>query len=274
MRPPVFARQLASLDDVLALWHEHGGRRHGPGPVTHSQHALWTAALARQAGAGDALVTAALFHDFGYLLHMAGPLAGGGLPSMHDVLGATTLAEIFPPEVTEPIRLHEEAGRFLSWQQADYPRRLADAQRRDLSARGGPSLRERPAASWPLATPRTQSSSGAGMMPPTTRTCPCPAGNPCCRSPDAVCATLPAPDRLPHHLVGNERHGAEPVMSCGAPASGGIDEVHPMAVLGRPISPLAGGERSAMLAWGFARRKPLRRGNGMRCVTHINPCEG
>ena len=138
MRPPVFARQLASLDDVLALWHEHGGRRHGPGPVTHSQHALWTAALARQAGAGDALVTAALFHDFGYLLHMAGLPSGGGGCSTHDVLGATLLAEIFPPEVTEPIRLHEEAGRFLSWQQADYPRRLADAQRRDLTVRGGP----------------------------------------------------------------------------------------------------------------------------------------
>src|SRR5690606_17566291 len=66
-----------SIDEVLALFETWGVQRYDE-DVTQLDHALQTAALARDAGATDELVAAALLHDVGHLLELrAGGRADG-----------------------------------------------------------------------------------------------------------------------------------------------------------------------------------------------------
>lgn len=108
-RPPTArTRRFESLDEVFDLLHN---RSHGGSPLPWL-HALQTAARARQAGACDALITAALLHDIGHLA--SDDAAPDEAPDDHAEFGAGMLAGLFPPIVTEPIRLHGQAGRYLA----------------------------------------------------------------------------------------------------------------------------------------------------------------
>ena len=83
-------------------------------PVTQAQHMLQAAALAEGAGAAPELVAAALLHDVG---HFRGAVSGhqlmSGTDNRHGDQGADWLAQWFGPGVTEPVRLHVAAKRYL-----------------------------------------------------------------------------------------------------------------------------------------------------------------
>ena len=83
-------------------------------PVTQAQHMLQAAALAEGAGAPPELVVAALLHDVG---HFRGAVSGqqlmSGTDNRHGDQGADWLAQWFGPGVTEPVRLHVAAKRYL-----------------------------------------------------------------------------------------------------------------------------------------------------------------
>jgi predicted HD phosphohydrolase len=53
------------LAEIARLFAERGGVAYAGEPVSQLEHALQCAWLAEQAGAGDALVTAALLHELG-----------------------------------------------------------------------------------------------------------------------------------------------------------------------------------------------------------------
>ena len=129
-----------SIDEVLALYERWGDERYDE-VVTQTDHALQCAALARAAGAADALVAAALLHDVGHLLEMAHP-DGATTPSEvdlhHEARGAAWLADVLGPEVTDPIRRHVEAKRYRCAVDDAYHRGLSDGSRRSLALQGGP----------------------------------------------------------------------------------------------------------------------------------------
>uniref|UniRef100_A0A7S2XD40 HD domain-containing protein n=1 Tax=Lotharella oceanica TaxID=641309 RepID=A0A7S2XD40_9EUKA len=108
--------------------------------VTQEEHALQTAALAEASGWGDHLVTAALLHDVGHLLldEHAGNDSFLESDMCHEEIGAEYLAKHcnFPPSVTEPIRLHVPAKRFLA-RDPVYWEGLSDASKRSLEVQGG-----------------------------------------------------------------------------------------------------------------------------------------
>jgi len=116
-------------------------------PVSVAQHLLQAAALAVAAGAPDALVAAALLHDTGHL-RGADPLADepelsgrelmGGTDNDHGERGAAWLARWFPPAVTEPVRLHVAAKRYLCAAEPGYAGLLSPASVYTLSLQGGP----------------------------------------------------------------------------------------------------------------------------------------
>ncbi len=82
--------------------------------VTQLEHAIQCAMLAERDGADDALVTAALLHDVGHMVHHdAGNAFEAGVDDRHERLGARFLQRWFVPAVTEPIALHVEAKRYL-----------------------------------------------------------------------------------------------------------------------------------------------------------------
>jgi gamma-butyrobetaine dioxygenase len=56
----------------------------------------------------------------------------------HEIAGANALAALFPPEVTEPIRLHVAAKRYLVATDPGYAARLSAASVASLACQGGP----------------------------------------------------------------------------------------------------------------------------------------
>jgi len=107
--------------------------------VTQAAHMLQAAALAEQAGAAPALIAAALLHDVG---HFTGTVTGRdlmqGTDNRHSDQGAAWLAQWFGPEVTEPVRLHVAAKRYLCAVEPGYAALLSEASVYTLSVQGGP----------------------------------------------------------------------------------------------------------------------------------------
>ena len=107
--------------------------------VTMIQHQLQAAALA--SGSGDALVAAALLHDIGHMLGRdrdATQVLADDRDAHHDALGATWLASWFGPDVTEPVRLHVAAKRYLVATDPSYADKLSAASVHTLRLQGGP----------------------------------------------------------------------------------------------------------------------------------------
>ena len=112
--------------------------------VTELDHGLQCAALAAAAGATPSLIVAALLHDVGHLL--IGDLfpIEEALPKdfKHEEVGARYLTRWFGPAVTEPIRLHVAAKRYLVAVDSAYRDGLSPSSLRSLEVQGGPMTPE------------------------------------------------------------------------------------------------------------------------------------
>jgi gamma-butyrobetaine dioxygenase len=134
-------------DRLAELFMPEGAADYLGEPVTVAQQLLQAGALGAAAGAPDALVAAALLHDTGHL-RGAGPLADeqelsglqlmAGADNDHGERGAAWLARWFPPAVTEPVRLHVAAKRYLCAAEPGYFGLLSPASVCTLSLQGGP----------------------------------------------------------------------------------------------------------------------------------------
>jgi [1-hydroxy-2-(trimethylamino)ethyl]phosphonate dioxygenase len=122
------------VEEIEALFARHGGESYGEG-VTMLQHALQTAALAQAEGADDALVVAALLHDVGHFLQPTDDSFGY---HKHARSGGEWLARRFGPAISEPVRLHVAAKRYLCAIEAAYFGRLSAASVHSLGKQGGP----------------------------------------------------------------------------------------------------------------------------------------
>jgi phosphonate degradation associated HDIG domain protein len=136
-----------SVAEVVALY-ERWGHHHYDEALSQLDHALQTAALGVEEGAGDELVAAALLHDVGHLLELEA--TGGDVARSadlhHESVGARYLSDLFPPEVTSPIALHVRAKRYLCTVDPAYGRALSDGSRHSLERQGGALDPERVAA--------------------------------------------------------------------------------------------------------------------------------
>lgn len=132
----------AVVDEIVRLFAERGHATYGEG-VTLTEHSLQTAAEAEADGAGEALVAAALLHDLGHLI--VAPNAPHG-DYDHDAVGAAYLSRHFGPAVSEPVRLHVAAKRYLCAVEPDYAEALSAASTHSLARQGGPMDRDEAAA--------------------------------------------------------------------------------------------------------------------------------
>ena len=128
-----------ALDTLAALFAEQGSAEYFGEAVTQAQHMLQAGALAEADGAPGELVAAALLHDLG---HFHGEVTGHqlmeGTDNRHSHTGADWLARWFGPAVTEPVRLHVAAKRYLCAVEPDYFALLSPASVHTLSVQGGP----------------------------------------------------------------------------------------------------------------------------------------
>jgi phosphonate degradation associated HDIG domain protein len=128
------------VDELLGLYETAGETAYLRDVVSHTEHALQTAAQAVQAGAPDALVVAALLHDVGHLLPGVDEtsLGASGADARHEARGAVFLARYFPIAVTRPIAMHVAAKRYLCAVDPAYAARLSPSSVRSLALQGGP----------------------------------------------------------------------------------------------------------------------------------------
>ncbi|CAN1549206.1 COG4341 Predicted HD phosphohydrolase [Rhabdaerophilaceae bacterium] len=113
--------------------------RYGLSEVNQLQHALQSAALAEAGSEPAWFITAALLHDVGHMVHELGEdAADHGIDDTHEELAANWLMHHFGPEVSEPVRLHVPAKRYLCATEASYFGKLSDDSVKSLALQGGP----------------------------------------------------------------------------------------------------------------------------------------
>jgi phosphonate degradation associated HDIG domain protein len=132
-----------TIRQILRLFAERGHSEYGHEAVTQQEHALQAAALARAEGASTTLITAALLHDIGHLLHdLPDTAPDEGLDDRHEELAASWLARSFGADVVEPVRLHVAAKRYLCAVEPAYRARLSPPSLQSLELQGGPMTDE------------------------------------------------------------------------------------------------------------------------------------
>ncbi|MDF0599166.1 HD domain-containing protein [Psychromarinibacter sp. C21-152] len=116
-------------------------------PVTISEHMRQCAELAEREGAGDELIAAALLHDIGHFTHeFPADAAAQDVDTRHEAAGARVVARFFPTLVTDCVRYHVDAKRYLCATDPDYAAKLSDASVHSLKLQGGPMSDEEVAA--------------------------------------------------------------------------------------------------------------------------------
>jgi gamma-butyrobetaine dioxygenase len=146
---------MSPVDRLAELFTSAGAADYLGEPVTVAQHLLQAGALAVAAAAPDALVAAALLHDTGHLRgadpladeeHLSGRELMSGTDNDHGERGAAWLARWFPAALTEPVRLHVAAKRYLCATEPGYLGLLSPASVYTLSLQGGPMTEAEAAA--------------------------------------------------------------------------------------------------------------------------------
>jgi phosphonate degradation associated HDIG domain protein len=127
-----------TISDIEELFVTRGGEQYSGEPVTQLEHALQSATLAEAEDESDAMVTAALLHDLGHLLHEFGDTPSArGIDDIHQYRALPFLRGTFGSEVLDAIRLHVDAKRYLCAMRDGYFAALSDDSKRSLGLQGG-----------------------------------------------------------------------------------------------------------------------------------------
>ena len=127
------------VDEIAAIFNDRGGQAYLGEAVSIAEHMLQTAHAAERDDASPDLTVAALLHDFGHLVHgSADDPADLGIDALHEEVGARWLSRVFGPSVSEPVRLHVAAKRYLCATTPEYLDVLSPASVRSLMLQGGP----------------------------------------------------------------------------------------------------------------------------------------
>lgn len=122
------------VDEFKTLMDNRGMASYGE-DITIAEHSLLTALAAEESSANDNLIAACLLHDVGHWLDE--PDDAYGIHS-HAELGGDWVAKRFDLAVSEPVRLHVEAKRYLCSVDPTYHDHLSSASVYTLTKQGGP----------------------------------------------------------------------------------------------------------------------------------------
>ena len=127
-----------TIENIINLFTEKGSQLYGAEAISQLEHALQCASLAEASGQTHELITACLLHDLGHLIHDLGDNpASQGIDDHHEHRAIPLLSQMFSPAVTEPIRLHVVAKRYLCSVIPEYWENLSAASKRSLELQGG-----------------------------------------------------------------------------------------------------------------------------------------
>lgn len=107
--------------------------------VTMAEHMLQAAWWAEDAGADNTLIVAALLHDVGHFTGEFGVYSTDDTEDrFHDQAGAKALEPYFPTVISESVRMHVAAKRYLCAIEPEYFEQLSHASIHTLELQGGP----------------------------------------------------------------------------------------------------------------------------------------
>jgi gamma-butyrobetaine dioxygenase len=129
---------VTGIEAIAKLFAGPGSRDYLGEAVTIGEHMRQAGALAEAAGAPAPLVAAALLHDVGHLRKET--------DARHGTAGAQWLGQWFGPAVTEPVRLHVAAKRYLCATEPGCLGLLSAESVRTLALQGGPMTPEEAAS--------------------------------------------------------------------------------------------------------------------------------
>ena len=98
---------------------------------------IQTAMLAEKNHSSKSLICACLLHDYGhFIIEDPDLLVSKSIDGKHENVGFAFLKDYFKPEVTEPIKLHVQAKRYLC-RNKSYYELLSDPSKISLELQGG-----------------------------------------------------------------------------------------------------------------------------------------
>ncbi|AAV96608.1 HD domain-containing protein [Ruegeria pomeroyi] len=131
---------VAFLADIFA---RRGGEEYLGEPVTMAQHMLQGATIAEQNGLPEEIIVGALLHDIGHFTSEFGTYHPDDTEDRHhEDAGEAVLAPFFPPVITDCVKYHVAAKRYLCATRPAYFARLSPASVHTLELQGGPMSTE------------------------------------------------------------------------------------------------------------------------------------
>lgn len=135
---------VAFLADIFA---RRGGEEYLGEPVTMAEHMLQGATIAQKNGQSEEIIVAALLHDIGHFTSEFGTYSPDDTEDrFHEEAGAKVLEQFFPSIVTDCVRYHVAAKRYLCATRPEYFNQLSAASVHSLTLQGGPMSAEEVAA--------------------------------------------------------------------------------------------------------------------------------
>ncbi|WP_319422796.1 HD domain-containing protein [Pleurocapsa sp. FMAR1] len=136
------------VEDIVTIFEKKGDCQYGGESISQLEHALQCATLAEAEGSSQELIVASLLHDLGHLLsdteetsqndfHGAyKPRPSRTRSAPHEYKAIPQLKKLFGFAVSEPVRLHVEAKRYLCAIDSNYWESLSPASKQSLKWQG------------------------------------------------------------------------------------------------------------------------------------------
>jgi len=139
MNAPKQSLTRANIVKFLAdIFERRGGEEYLGEPVTMAEHMLQGAAIAEAQNAPEEIIVAALLHDIGHFTSEFGTFRMDDTEDrFHEEAGARVLEQFFPSIVTDCVRHHVAAKRYLCATRPEYFDLLSAASVHSLNLQGG-----------------------------------------------------------------------------------------------------------------------------------------
>ncbi|WP_424941166.1 (R)-1-hydroxy-2-trimethylaminoethylphosphonate oxygenase [Aliiroseovarius sp. S253] len=127
------------VDFIGGIFDRRGGEEYLGEDVTMAEHMLQGATIAEQNGQSEEIIVGALLHDIGHFTSEFGTYHPDDTEDRHhEDAGAEVLEQFFPSVITDCVRFHVAAKRYLCATKPSYYDRLSAASVHTLELQGGP----------------------------------------------------------------------------------------------------------------------------------------
>ena len=124
---------------IGGIFERRGDEEYLGEPVTMAEHMLQGATIAEQNGQSEEIIVGALLHDIGHFTSEFGTYHPDDTEDRHhEDAGAEVLEQFFPTVITDCVRYHVAAKRYLCATKPEYFARLSPASAHTLELQGGP----------------------------------------------------------------------------------------------------------------------------------------